>query len=142
MFLLLALFMYSCDSSVDTQALKNEVLDVHDEIMPKMGEVMSLRKKILVMSKQTASIDNYDQSVVNSLDSLADALAGANRGMLSWMTDWSNNSSNFLDQDGKPIEGVTVLTVVKYLEQEKQRMLKVNEHFDSSISTAKEVLSK
>ena len=142
MFLLLALFMYSCDSSVDTQALKNEVLDVHDEIMPKMGEVMSLRKKILVMSKQTASIDNYDQSVVNSLDSLADALAGANRGMLSWMTDWSNNSSNFLDQDGKPIEGVTVEAVVKYLEGEKQRMLKVNEHFDSSISTAKEVLSK
>lgn len=142
MFLLLALFMYSCDSSIDTQALKNEVLDVHDEIMPKMGEVMSLRKKILVMSKQTASIDNYDQSVVNSLDSLADALAGANRGMLSWMTDWSNNSSNFLDQDGKPIEGVTVEAVVKYLEGEKQRMLKVNEHFDSSISTAKEVLSK
>jgi ABC-type transporter Mla subunit MlaD len=141
-FLLLAFFLYSCNSGVDTQALKNEVLDIHDEVMPKMGELMSLRKKVMAKSKALKTEENHDQSDVNSLDSLAAALESANKGMMTWMNEWSNNSSKFLNQDGKPIAGVTVEAVVKYLNDEKQLIEKVNENFNATIKEAKAVLNK
>jgi DNA repair protein RadC len=141
-FLLLALFLFSCKNGVDTQALKNKVLDIHDEVMPKMGELMSLRKKVMSKSKEVALAENYDQTEVNSLDSLATALESANKGMMTWMHEWNDNSSNFLDQEDKPIEGVTEEAVVIYLNDEKQKITTVNENFIATIKAAKSALNK
>ncbi len=141
-FLLLAFFLYSCNSGVDTHALKNEVLDIHDEVMPKMGELMSLRKKVMSKSQELASGANFDQAEVNSLDSLATALAAANKGMMTWMNEWSDNASNFLDRDDQPVVGVTEEAAVKFLNNEMQRITVVNENFNATIKAAKAVLNK
>ena len=141
-FFLLALFLYSCSAGVDTKALKNEVLDIHDEVMPKMGELMSLRKKVMTKSEALSANVNHDQNEVYSLDSLATALASANKGMMTWMNDWSKNASNFLDQDDLPIKGVTEEAVLKYLKDEKQRIIEVNENFKATIKAANVVLNK
>lgn len=141
-FFLLALFLYSCSGGIDTKALKNEVLDIHDEVMPKMGELMSLRKKVMTKSETLSADVNHDQNEVYTLDSLAIALESANKGMMTWMNDWSKNASNFLDQDDQPIAGVTEAAVLNYLKDEKQRILNVNENFKSTIKAAKEALDK
>lgn len=141
-FFLLALILYSCSPGVDTKVLKNEVLDIHDEVMPKMGELMSLRKKVMTKSQALSADVNHDQNEVSSLDSLATALESANKGMMIWMNDWSKNAPNFLDQDDQPIEGVTEEAVLKYLKDEKQRILEVNENFKATIKAANDVLNK
>ena len=138
---LLTIFLYSCTSGVDTQALRDEILDIHDEVMPKMGEIMSLRKKVMTKSEELSLTENFDQAEVNSLDSLASALETANKDMMTWMNDWHKNSSAYLDQDGMPLEGREVEDVVNYLEDEKQRVSKVKENINAAIKTAKEALN-
>ena len=44
--LVLVLSVASC-GGFDTQAKVDEVLDIHDEVMPKMGELMNLKRKVL-----------------------------------------------------------------------------------------------
>ena len=131
----------SCNSGVDTQALRDEVLDIHDEVMPKIGEVMSLRKKVMTKSQELALTDNYDQNEVASLDSLANALEVANKGMMRWMNDWSQNSSSYLDQDANPAQGVTDEALIEFLDEEKVRITNVKTDINGAIAEAKKVLN-
>ncbi len=133
--LALALIVISCGPTIDTQALRDEVLDIHDEVMPRMGEVMSLRKKVLTKSESVT-----DSTELENLKEIAYNLIKANQGMMTWMNDWTKSVGNFLDQDAKPIAGVDVNKVVEYLEEEKKRVSKVRDDINNSIKEAKEVL--
>jgi len=138
--LILACFLISCGSGIDTQILRDEVLDIHDEVMPKMGQVMSLRKKVRAKSQEILLTENFDQIKVSDLDSIAEALELANKEMMSWMNDWTKNSSSYLDVEAKPKEGVKFEEVVKFLEEEKKRVLKIKTDLNEAISAAKAIL--
>ena len=124
----------ACGGGQNTEALKNEVLDIHDEVMPLMGEVMSLKKKVLAKSQEMEADSTADQETIDHLVQIADALENANKSMMTWMNDWGKNSSPHFK------EGADKDQAIAFLEKEKVRVNKVKKDILSAIDSAKEAL--
>ncbi|MCH7413673.1 hypothetical protein MM213_09265 [Belliella sp. R4-6] len=122
----------SCGSDkVDqNQMLRDEVITIHDEVMPHMGELKSLRKKI---DSKANSLEEED-TVANSekileLRLLAKDLDDAFDGMFVWMRQFK--SSN---------EGMTDEELNSYLNEQKIMVTKVNDDINNSMARAKNEL--
>ena len=133
-FLSLLIAFTACGGGQNTEALKNEVLDIHDEVMPLMGEIMSLKKKILTKSQEIVVGNDTDQELVSHLNQIAENLETAGKGMMTWMNDWTKNSAPFLKEDADINQTIT------FLEKEKVRIIKVKEDMLSAITSANEAL--
>ena len=88
--LLLATFflLIACNPSAkkegnrDLQGLKDEVMAIHDEVMPKMGELRKARKELMFLADSIVTIDSSKaQKMINA----ANELDRANEGMMVWM---------------------------------------------------------
>lgn len=124
---LLVLFLaFACAKKDNGDTLVNEVLNIHDEVMPKMGEVMSLRKKVLDKVEGSTNPDE--------LRDIALRLEDAQKGMMLWMNDWSKNSAPFVKNE------TTQEEKMDYLNAEKERVTKVKDDINNSIAEAKEAL--
>ncbi len=138
-FLSLILIITACGGpKLDTVALRNEVMDIHDEVMPKMGELRSLKKQVLAKSEELKS--SADAQTVGDLENLAGSLDEAYSGMMTWMNDWSKSEKNFLNKDNGLKTGVDPEDAAKFLSDEKERVSKVRDNINSAIKSAKEVL--
>lgn len=133
-FLLIALFAFSCGGDgYDREAEKDKVIDVHDEVMPKLGEVMNLRKQVLAKATEL-STDNPANESVDALRDLAAELDAARKGMMTWMNDWSKSS--------KPhVSGTSTVEEQKaYFAAEMKHVTKVKDDINNSIAAAHNVL--
>lgn len=129
--LLLTLFINGCkqDQVDENQMLKQEVIDIHDEVMPRMGELRSLKKSLLekVEVLEAASAD-ANATDIERLRGYADDLEDAFEGMFVWMRQFQSN-----------FEG-TEEEVHQYLLEQKILVEKVNRDIKSSIENAKKEL--
>jgi len=123
------LFLFAACSGFDTEAKKNEVLDIHDEVMPKIGQVMNLKKKVLEKAETEA-----DSTKANDLRDLAKQLEDANTGMMVWMRQWSMNSKPHLDEE------TTIEERKAFFKSEMEKVSKVKEDINNSIAAAKKEL--
>ncbi|MFY0593492.1 hypothetical protein [Roseivirga sp.] len=124
-----ALITVSCGGGYDRMAERDKIIDVHDEVMPKLGEVMNLRKQVLAKSQEA-----NDEAAAADLRDLAAELEAARKGMMTWMNDWSKTSKEH-------VNGVTSEEAQKsYFAAEMKRITKVKEDINSAITSAKEVL--
>lgn len=92
--LLVALFFaFACSSSsgnekvsedgvITIDSLKEEVMFIHDEVMPKIGALRKVRRDLL-MQADSLMESNPDRAAM--LTSAADDLAAASEGMMQWM---------------------------------------------------------
>jgi hypothetical protein len=126
LFLFSFFLVFACNQNDNGKALTDEVLNIHDEVMPKIGELMSLRKKVL---DQVEGSSNPDE-----LRNIALELDEAQKGMMQWMNDWSKNSAPFVNGETTKEEKMA------YLNAEKERVNKVKEDINNSIEKAKAVL--
>lgn len=123
----LGLFV-SCGSSFDAEVEKNKIFDIHDEVMPKMGELMSLKRKVI----EKASEVNAENA--SELQNIAQELDEASEGMMSWMRDWSKNSQQYMEmKNGTEAQK-------EYLAAEMERVIDVKEAINTSMAKAKEAL--
>jgi hypothetical protein len=123
----LALFV-SCGSGFDAEVEKNKIFDIHDEVMPKMGELMSLKRKVI----EKASEVNAENA--SELQNIAQELDEASEGMMSWMRDWSKNSQQYMEmKNGTEAQK-------EYLAAEMERVIDVKEAINTSMAKAKEAL--
>jgi len=107
------------------------VLDVHDEVMPKMGEVMNLKRKVLAKAQEET-----DTVAVRALRQLAKDLDDANSGMMVWMREWSKNAKPHINEESD-------LEMRKeFFVQEMERVTKVKEDINGAIAAAKSVLDE
>ncbi|WP_421977922.1 hypothetical protein [Roseivirga seohaensis] len=121
------LFVFACEKKEDKfDTLKTEVFAIHDEVMPKMGELMSLKKKILDKVEVSANPDE--------LRGIALSLEKAQEGMMSWMNDWSKNSTPHVNNESTEEEKMT------FINAEIVRVKKVKEDINGSIAAAKKAL--
>lgn len=128
--LLFVLFaITSCGGdSFNAEAEKNKIFDVHDEVMPKIGEVMNLKKQVL------AKAGEAEEEQASALRDLANELDNASESMMSWMRDWSKNSSQYMEmKNGAEAQK-------NYLSAEMKRVEEVKEAINGSIAKAKEAL--
>ena len=128
-FLIIALVVSSCGNGFDTQAKVDEVLNVHDEVMPKMGELMNLKRQILAKAE-----GETDSIMVKDLRMLAQDLDEAQQGMMVWMREWSKSSAPHVKEESEIEERKAFFTA------EIEKVTQVKEAINGSIAEAKEAL--
>jgi len=108
------------------EALRQEVMKVHDEVMPKMEDIYnlkeSLKNKIAAAPDMAAEKKQEIEAMIAQLDS-------ADRGMFDWMHEMHENEWK-LDSLGEE-------QAREFLENEMEKIKKVREDMQRAIEKAK-----
>ena len=124
------LLVFACQPSskkeeVDLGALKDEVFEIHDEVMPKMGDLRRVRKSLML---QIDSLQVSDSLRAVTLSTASDALDASNEGMMDWMRSFDPN-----------FEG-TDEEILKYLTEQKALIEEVRKNMLESLSEGQKLL--
>lgn len=130
---LIALFTLSCGGGFDAKVEEGKILDVHDEVMPKLGEVMNLRRQVLAKATELAESNPEDEALAG-LRNLATDLEDARKGMMTWMNDWAKTKTPHTSGQSTEEEQKA------FFQSEMERVIKVKDDINSSIAAAKAVL--
>jgi hypothetical protein len=105
------------------QALYDQVMDVHNEVMPKTSEIYQLKKEL------KEKIDSEPEKKAE-LEPIVAELDSADRSMMDWMHKFNEPDS------------VSQEVAREYLENEMEKINRVKELINASIEKAKEKLGK
>jgi hypothetical protein len=107
-----------------------QVIDIHDEVMPKMGTLGKLVGQLKPMA---------DSLGVESLEAKAmKDLQLANKSMMDWMQGFGNRFDYEETMNGKELSEEKE----HWLKEEEEKVKKVKEDINSSIERAEEILKK
>ena len=124
LFALVACNKNKANDEAQEKKLIDEVMAVHDEVMPKGDELMSLKSKLDSVAK--VSSDSLKiKDLVAGLDS-------ADNQMSDWMEAY----------DPDIVKGKSHEEIVKYFEEEKGKITQVKNLTNSSIEKAQKFLNK
>ena len=120
-------FFQSCGKKQEEQnkALREKIIAIHDEVMPKMGQLKSLEKSALQKAEELKNSESPDLTQIDSLKNLASKLNQAYEGMFVWMRQYST-------EDGEQ----TPEQVKAYLDEQFLLVTKVNEDIKSALDEA------
>lgn len=113
------------------QALYNQMMDVHDEVMPRMDEIMKLKREL---QEQIANSPDMVIERKQELENVISNLDSASNSMMSWMhrIHEFNPLADSVDQE----------KAREYLESEMEEIRKVKELISESIEKAKSEAKK
>ncbi len=98
---------------VNSESLMEEVMAIHDEVMPLMG---SLRKKGKEFEAQLDSLQGDDLEQIQAVETKIAEVKDATEGMMNWMRNFEPDS----------ILQMAEADQIKALKEEKAKILKVN----------------
>ena len=130
---ILLVYVYSCgEKKVNEQkALYDKMMSVHDEIMPKMGDLMRykrlIRERLEVLTRD--SIANAEE-IATLRKSLTD-LDNAHDGMMDWMHKFNRN-----------FEDMTKEEIMQYLEGELEKIETVGKMTNKAMEEARKALGE
>jgi len=145
--ILIAITMFSCNRSVDhstmnhngdqtleegpNQTLYNQMMDVHDEVMPKMDNIMKLKR---ALQEQIEKSPDMLEERKHDLENIISNLDSASNAMMSWMHRLHefNPLADSIDQE----------KAREYLESEMEEIKRVKELINESIEQAKTEVEK
>ena len=110
--------------------LRNEAIDLHDEVMPRMGEIMTLSSQLKDLREEMRndSVDSATLAMEPYSDQIV-ALEAAHEGMMQWMADYEP------DYDKEhPLDSAVV-----YYEAQRASIVQVKEDIEQSIEKAIEI---
>ncbi len=110
------------------EALYNQAMDVHDEVMPKMEGIYKLKKDL---QEQIANTPDMVVERKQQLEAIISNLDSANNAMMDWMHKF-NPLPDSVDQE----------KAREYLESEIERVKKVKELMLESIEKAQSEVNK
>ncbi len=122
---ILAIFsviLFSCDSNREPayQKAYDEVMEIHDIVMPKMSDINKAKKQLRKLKTEENNSIIDDQ--IQKLDE-------ADEAMMSWMADFDKpNFENLQDN-------------LNYLEKEKEKISGVSDQMLSVIAESKDLIS-
>lgn len=138
--ILCATLIFSCQSSkkeskegvntIDVEALKGAVIDIHDEVMPKMGQLMSLKKALTDKISELEG-DEQNKEKISQLEEAANNLENSHEQMMQWMRQFEPDMDDMVQQE-----------IVSYLEDQKEKIKTVGEMTNASIKKAQELLAE
>ena len=130
--LAMIVFLNSCGTNLkeENRKLREEVVGVHDEVMPMMGKIKSLEKKALDQVKELESEEGIDTLKVQTLKAVAYDLDQAYEAMFDWMHQYESE------------DGDRTAEVVKAdLEEQMVKVTKVNEQMKAALEKAEKELN-
>lgn len=122
------------NSNISVGELRNnhyqEVIAIHDEVMPKMQNIISLQERIIIRIDSLTEVDTTLLEL-KELSLLNSELASADKSMMDWMHQFNSkiNSNDVSDE-----------VAIAYLEEQKIKILEVKEVMNNSIYKATEYL--
>ena len=123
--LFLVLNLLSCKNN-DAEVLHNQIMDIHDEVMPKTGEIaylyLAFRKKV-----ETDSTISSDQKL--EILKQADDLEKAEDEMMVWMNDYSPPHKMKSSKNENEI--------IDYLQDQKKIISNIKVHTNASLASGK-----
>lgn len=136
--LFLVLALAACDKSQKTssepaetenpnQVLYDQVMDVHDEVMPKMDEIMKLKREL---QEQIANTPDMVMERKEKLEKMISNLDSASTAMMNWMHEF--NPPDTTEQE----------KAREYLETEMERIRNVKTLMLETIEKARETKGK
>lgn len=139
-FFLLSVFAFSACQSGDKQPseeellaeqdqLWEEVMDAHDEVMPKMSEIKRLERELTSMIGEESALDAEAQEKVGQV---VQQLSAAGEGMMSWMSQIRQLEPMREEMDHEQI--------MEYLKGEKEKITKVQADMLESIEEGTSLL--
>uniref|UniRef100_UPI004048099A hypothetical protein n=1 Tax=Algoriphagus sp. TaxID=1872435 RepID=UPI004048099A len=125
--LLCSMLMLACAIALieTNKEMRAQIIEVHDAVMPKMGELMSLEKKALALADSLFAQDSTASSEIEAMRSLAGELNQAHEGMFVWMRQYS------LDEEGKTPEEIKT-----YLDEQLLKVNQVNAAIKAALDQA------
>ena len=135
--LLIWLVFFSCQSGQSDSkevnkktspvSLRSEILAIHDEVMPKMGELRKTRKDLIIGAD---SLKKSDSIGAATFLIAADQIASANEGMMDWMRNY------------EPTYEGTEEKVLSYLEEQKKSIQRVKENMEGALTRGQKILKQ
>jgi hypothetical protein len=121
------MFVLACANPLieTNKEMRVQIIGVHDEVMPKMGELMSLQKKALAQADSLYAQDSTATAQIESMRSLAGQLDQAYEGMFVWMRQYS------LEEEGKTPEEIKT-----YLDDQLLKVNQVNADIKAALDQA------
>jgi transposase-like protein len=125
--LLISFLVLACANPLieANKEMRAQIIGVHDEVMPKMGELMSLQKKALAQADSLYAQDSTATAQIESMRSLAGQLDQAYEGMFVWMRQYS------LEEEGKTPEEIKT-----YLDDQLLKVNQVNAEIKAALEQA------
>jgi hypothetical protein len=106
----------------ENQKLYNEVMKVHDEVMPKMNDIHKLKMAIKERIEKNQNLSKVERM---KLDAMYAKLDSANDGMMVWMREFRPLPDSVGEEKAK-----------KYLENEMERVNAVRKRMLDAIEAA------
>ncbi len=110
------------------QALYDQVMDIHDEVMPKMEDLYKMKKDL---QDKIASTPDMVVEQKKELESMISNLDSASNAMMGWMHEF-NPLPDSTDQEAAR----------EYLENEMERIKKVRDQTNETLEKAKSIIEK
>ena len=110
------------------QALYDQVMDIHNEVMPKSDEIYQLKKEL---KDKISNTTNLESERKKQLERIINELDSADRSMMDWMHKFQPLPDSANQELAR-----------EYLENEMERIKTVRELINSSVQKAKEELEK
>ena len=125
--LLISFLVLACANPLieANKEMRAQIIGVHDEVMPKMGELMSLQKKALAQADSLYAQDSTATAQIESMRTLAGQLDQAYDGMFVWMRQYS------LEEEGKTPEEIKT-----YLDDQLLKVIQVNTEIKVALDQA------
>ena len=125
--LLFSMLVLACANPLieTNKEMRAQIIEVHDAVMPKMGELMSLEKKALTLADSLFAQDSTASSEIEAMRSLAGELNQAHEGMFVWMRQYS------LNEEGKTPEDIKT-----YLDEQLLKVNQVNAAIKAALDQA------
>jgi hypothetical protein len=124
--MLFAFLMISCESKEkEVEKLKTETIAIHDEVMPKMDDIMKLKKSL------KAEQDSVSTEKSTDIQQLIISLENSDRAMMNWMRNYDPQMEGMSDEEK-----------IEYLKKQKASIHEVSEQMKSSISEAENYLNQ
>ena len=125
--LLISFLVLACANPLieANKEMRAQIIGVHDEVMPKMGELMSLQKKALAQADSLYAQDSTATAQIESMRTLAGQLDQAYEGMFVWMRQYS------LEEEGKTPEEIKT-----YLDDQLLKVNQVNTEIKAALDQA------
>jgi hypothetical protein len=108
------------EEEIDIKPLEKEVMDIHDEVMPRMGEVVFLTDAIDSIMKVEKDTIKWKE-----LNLIHEALVKSDKDMMHWMRSY--------ESPAQPYDS----TSVNYINKEKEKVIKLRALILKSIADGK-----
>ena len=123
--------VFSCTAREDeVSKFIDEVIAVHDEVMPKMGELRSYQKSLSAKAEELRSTAS-DTTSLRDLKQAANACEVAYEGMFVWMRQFDSK-----------LEGLEEEESLTYLRDQLVKVTQVNRDIKKALDDAERLLEK